>query len=197
MLLAAPLAKLGRLEEVKAATAPVLPIQARPSAFFGGSFDPGISWRGPEMAGLYFEQFSVGQTFVHEISTVTDMDNILFSALTYNPAAVHIDHEYAKSIEFGKPLMNSTFTLGLIIGLSVQDTTLGTTVGNLGMEETRFPRPVFAGDTLRAETKILAVRESKSRPTQGIVTFEHRGFNQRDEEIVYCRRNGLMMRRLT
>ena len=92
------------------------------------------------MAGLYFEQFSVGQTFVHEIRrTVTDMDNILFSALTYNPAAVHIDHEYAKSTEFGKPLMNSIFTLGLVIGLSVQDTTLGTTVGNLGMEDTRFP----------------------------------------------------------
>jgi acyl dehydratase len=154
--------------------------------------------RGHQMAGLYFEQFSVGQTFVHEIRrTVTDMDNILFSALTYNPAAVHIDHEYAKSTEFGKPLMNSIFTLGLIIGLSVQDTTLGTTVGNLGMEETKFPRPVFAGDTLRAETKILAVRESKSRPTQGIVTFEHRGFNQRNEEIAYCRRAGLMMRRPT
>ena len=102
------------------------------------------------MAGLYFEQFSVGQTFVHEIRrTVTDMDNILFSSLTYNPAAVHIDHEYAKGTEFGKPLMNSIFTLGLIIGLSVQDTTLGTTVGNLGMEETKFPRPVFAGDAPR------------------------------------------------
>lgn len=148
------------------------------------------------MAGLYFEQFSVGQTFVHEIRrTVTDMDNILFSSLTYNPAAVHIDHEYAKGTEFGKPLMNSIFTLGLIIGLSVQDTTLGTTVGNLGLEDTRFPKPVFAGDTLRAETKVVAVRESKSRPTQGIVTFEHRGFNQRDEEVMYCRRNGLMMRR--
>jgi acyl dehydratase len=154
--------------------------------------------KGLEMAGLYFEQFSVGQTFVHEIRrTVTDMDNILFCALTYNPAAVHIDHEYAKSTEFGKPLMNSIFTLGLIIGLSVQDTTLGTTVGNLGMEETKFPRPVYAGDTLRAETRILAVRESKSRPTQGIVTFEHRGFNQRDEEIAYCRRAGLMMGRTT
>ena len=148
------------------------------------------------MAGLYFEQFSVGQTFVHEIRrTVTDMDNILFSSLTYNPAAVHIDHEYAKSTEFGKPLMNSIFTLGLVIGLSVQDTTLGTTVGNLGMEDTKFPRPVFAGDTIRAETKIMAVRESKSRPTQGIVTFEHRGFNQHNEEIAYCRRIGLMMRR--
>jgi acyl dehydratase len=149
-----------------------------------------------EMAGLYFEQFSVGQTFVHEIRrTVTDMDNILFSSLTCNPAAVHIDHEYAKSTEFGKPLINSIFTLGLIIGLSVQDTTLGTTVANLGMEETRFPRPVFAGDTLRAESKVASVRVSKSRPTQGIVTFEHRGYNQRDEEVVFCRRNALMMRR--
>ena len=148
------------------------------------------------MAGLYFEQFSVGQTFVHEIRrTVTDMDNILFSSLTCNPAAVHIDHEYARSTEFGKPLMNSIFTLGLIIGLSVQDTTLGTTVGNLGMEETRYPRPVFAGDTVRAESKVVAVRASKSRPTQGIVTLEHRGFNQRDEEVVFCRRNALMMRR--
>lgn len=148
------------------------------------------------MAGLYFEQFSVGQRFAHEIRrTVTDMDNVLFSSLTYNPAAVHIDHEYSKSTEFGKPLMNSIFSLGLIIGLSVQDTTLGTTVGNLGMEDTRFLRPVFGGDTLRAETSVVAVRESKSRPTQGIVTFEHRGFNQRDEEVVYCRRNALMMRR--
>jgi acyl dehydratase len=91
--------------------------------------------------------------------------------------------------------MNSIFTLGLIIGLSVQDTTLGTTVGNLGMEDTKFPRPVFAGDTLRAETKVVAVRASKSRPTQGIVTLEHRGFNQRDEEVMFCRRNALMMRR--
>lgn len=146
------------------------------------------------MAGLYFEQFSVGQTFVHEIRrTVTDMDNILFSSLTCNPAPVHIDHEYARSTEFGKPLMNSIFTLGLIIGLSVQDTTLGTTVGNLGMEETRFPRPVFAGDTLRAESKVVAVRASKSRPGQGIVTLEHHGFNQRDEEVVFCRRSALMM----
>jgi acyl dehydratase len=123
------------------------------------------------------------------------MDNVLFSSLTCNPAAVHIDHEYAKSTEFGKPLINSIFTLGLIIGLSVQDTTLGTTVANLGMEETRFPRPVFAGDTLRAESKVTSVRASKSRPTQGIVTFEHRGYNQRDEEVVFCRRNALMMRR--
>ncbi|WP_412772224.1 MaoC family dehydratase [Nitrobacter sp.] len=158
------------------------------------AFDPIAEEVEIEMAGLYFEQFSVGQTFVHEVRrTVTDMDNILFSSLTCNPAAVHIDHEYARSTEFGKPLMNSIFTLGLIIGLSVQDTTLGTTVGNLGMEETRFPRPVFAGDTLRAESKVVAVRASKSRPGQGIVTFEHRGFNQRDDEILFCRRNALMM----
>ena len=148
------------------------------------------------MAGLYFEQFSVGQTFVHEIRrTVTDMDNILFSSLTYNPAAIHIDHAYAATTEFGKPLMNSIFVLGLIVGVSIQDTTLGTTVGNLGFEEVVYPKPVFAGDTVHAETTVLALRESKSRPTQGIVTFEHRGFNQRDELIAKCRRIGLMMRK--
>ena len=148
------------------------------------------------MAGLYFDQFSVGQTFKHEIRrTVTDMDNMLFCSLTYNPAAIHIDHEYAKSTEFGKPLMNSVFTLGLMVGLTVQDTTLGTTVGNLGWEAVAFPKPVFAGDTIRAETKILDLRPSKSRPGQGIVTFEHRAFNQRDEEVAYCRRLGLMMGR--
>ncbi len=148
------------------------------------------------MAGLWFEQFEPGQVFVHEIRrTVTDMDNILFSSLTYNPAAIHIDHEYAKSTEFGKPLINSIFTLGLVVGLSVQDTTLGTTVGNLGWEEVAFPAPVFAGDTIRAESTVVAVRESKSRPTQGIVTFEHRGYNQRNELVCHCRRVALMMKR--
>ncbi len=147
------------------------------------------------MGGKHFEQFEVGQTFNHEVRrTVTDMDNILFSALTHNPAAIHIDHEYAKTTEFGKPLINSIFTLGLVVGLSVQDTTLGTTVGNLGWEAVAFPKPVFTGDTIRAETKVVALRESKSRPTQGIVTFEHKGFNQRDEEICVCRRVALMMR---
>ena len=146
------------------------------------------------MAGLHFEQFTVGQHFVHAVRrTVTDMDNILFSTLTMNPAPIHIDHEYAKGTEFGRPLMNSIFTLGLIVGLSVQDTTLGTTVGNLGWEEVRFPRPVFSGDTLRAETTVTALRESRSRPGQGIVTFDHRGFNQRDEEICACRRVALML----
>ncbi len=147
------------------------------------------------MAGLYFEQFEIGQVFQHEIRrTVTDMDNMLFSSLTYNPAAIHIDHEYAKSTEFGKPLMNSIFTLGLVIGLAIQDTTLGTTIGNLGMTDTTFPKPVFAGDTIRSETKILEKRESKSRPTQGIVTFEHIGLNQRDEIICRTVRNALMMK---
>jgi len=148
------------------------------------------------MAGRYFEEFEVGQTFVHEVRrTVTDMDNILFSSLTYNPAAIHIDAEYAKGTEFGKPLMNSIFTLGLVVGLSIYDTTLGTTVGNLGWEEVKFPKPVFAGDTLRSESVVVGIRESKSRPTQGIVTFEHRGFNQRNEEVAYCRRVALMLRK--
>ena len=148
------------------------------------------------MAGKWFEEFEVDQKFEHEIRrTVLESDNMWFSNATCNPAAIHIDAEYCATTEFGRPLMNSIFTLGLVIGLSVQDTTLGTTVGNLGMEDTKFPRPVFAGDTIRAETRILAVRESKSRPTQGIVTFEHRGFNQHNEEIAYCRRTGLMMRR--
>jgi acyl dehydratase len=150
------------------------------------------------MPGLYFEQFSVGQQFDHEIRrTVTDMDNMLFSSLTYNPAAIHIDHDYASRTEFGKPLMNSIFTLGLVIGLSVQDTTLGTTIANLGMSETTFPKPVFAGDTIRARTKVTELRASKSRPTQGIVTFEHLGINQRDEIVCRTLRGALMMRQPT
>ena len=147
------------------------------------------------MAGLYFEQLIVGRAFQHAIRrTVTDMDNILFSSLTYNPAAIHIDHEYAKSTEFGRPLMNSIFTLGLVVGLTIQDTTLGTTVGNLGFEEVTYPRPVFAGDTIRVESDVVAARASKSRPTQGIVTFLHRGLNQKDEIVCQCRRLALMMR---
>lgn len=147
------------------------------------------------MAGKYFEQFEIGQKFVHEVRrTVTDMDNILFSTLTHNPAAIHIDHEYAKTTEFGRPLINSIFTLGLIVGLSVQETTLGTTVGNLGWEEVAFPKPIFAGDTIRAETTVVALRDSKSRPQQGIVTFEHRGYNQRNELIATCKRAALMLR---
>jgi acyl dehydratase len=146
------------------------------------------------MAGLWFEEFSVGQRFVHEIRrTVIEADNMLFSALTYNPAALHIDHAYAAATEFGKPLVNSLFTLGLVIGLSVQDTTFGTTVANLGMTETVFPKPVFAGDTIRVETEVKALRPSTSRQGQGIVTFEHVGLNQRDEVVCRTVRAALMM----
>ena len=148
------------------------------------------------MAGLWFDEFAVGQVFRHEIrKTVLDYENSLFSSLTYNPAQIHIDHADCATTEFGKPLMNSIFTLGLVIGLSVQDTTMGTTVGNLGMTETTFPRPVFAGDTIRAETRVLELRGSKSRPTQGIVTFEHTGINQHDEIVCRTVRNALMMRK--
>lgn len=148
------------------------------------------------MAGLYFEQFEVGRVFAHEVRrTVTDMDNTLFSALTYNPAAIHIDHAYCAGTEFGRPLMNSIFTLGLVIGLSVQDTTFGTTVANLGMTDTAFPIPVFAGDTIHSQTTVKAVRPSASRPGQGIVTFEHVGLNQRDEVVCRTTRAALMMAR--
>lgn len=147
------------------------------------------------MAGLYFEQFSVGQQFRHEIRrTVTETDNVLFSTMTHNPAAIHLDVEYAKTTEFGRPLVNSAFTLGLMVGLSVGDTTLGTTVGNLGWDEVRFPRPVFTGDTLRAESEVLEIRSSKSRPDNGIVVFQHTAFNQRNEVVATCRRVALMLR---
>lgn len=146
------------------------------------------------MAGLWFEEFEVGQIFRHEIRrTVTEMDNMMFCSLTYNPAAIHIDHAYAQTTEFGRPLVNSIFTLGLVFGLTIQDTTLGTTVANLGMSETVFPKPVFAGDTIRAETEVMKIRPSSSRPGQGVVTFEHRGINQRDELVCRSRRAALML----
>ncbi|HEY8602871.1 MaoC family dehydratase [Tsuneonella suprasediminis] len=145
------------------------------------------------MAGLWFEQFSVGQVFDHEIRrTVLEADNMWFSALTYNPAQLHIDHAYAEQTEFGRPLVNSLFTLGLVIGLTVQDTTLGTTVANLGMNDTTFPKPVFAGDTIRARTTVMKLRESKSRPRQGIVTFEHLGLNQHNDVVCRTLRGALM-----
>lgn len=148
------------------------------------------------MAGLYFEDFVVGHVFEHEIRrTVLESDNMMFSAMTYNPAQIHIDHAYCADTEFGRPLVNSLFTLGLVIGLSVQDTTLGTTIANLGMSETTFPKPVFAGDTIRSQTTVLDKRESKSRPTQGIVQFEHIGLNQRDEIVCRTLRGALMMKK--
>lgn len=147
------------------------------------------------MAGLHFEQFVVGQVFLHEIRrTVTEADNVWFCAVTHNPARIHLDAEYCAQTEFGKPLVNSLYTLGLVIGLSVQDTTFGTTVGNLGMTDVSFPKPVFAGDTLRARTTVMAVRASQSRPTQGIVTLQHEGLNQRDEIVCRCTRQALVLR---
>lgn len=148
------------------------------------------------MAGLYFEQFVVGHVIRHEIRrTVTEADNVWFCAATYNPAPIHIDAEYCRTTEFGQPLINSIFTLGLVIGLSVQDTTLGTTVANLGMTDVKFPKPVFAGDTIRAQTEVIAARDSASRPNAGIVTFRHEGYNQRDELVCTTLRQALMLRR--
>ena len=148
------------------------------------------------MPGLYFEEFEVGKVYQHELTrTVTEMDNVLFSTLTMNPQPLHLDAEFSKNTEFGQQLVNSLFTLGLMIGMTVGDTTLGTTIGNLGMTEVRFPKPVFHGDTLRATTTILSKRESKSRPDQGIVEFEHRAINQRGEEVAICKRMGLMKKK--
>jgi len=148
------------------------------------------------MAGRWYEGFEIGEVIRHDIRrTVTEADNVLFTTATMNPAAIHLDHAYAaEHTEFGKPLVNSIFTLGLVVGISVHDTTLGTTVGNLGFEEVTFPAPVFAGDTIRVETEVAAMRESKSRPGQGIVTFVHRGFNQREETVCQCRRPALMLK---
>ena len=147
------------------------------------------------MAGLYFEQFDVGQRFEHLVRrTVTETDNLLFSALTMNPAALHLDAEYSKGTPFGERIVNSVFTLGLLVGLSVYDTTYGTTLGNLGWDEVKFPKPVLIGDTLRAITTVIAKRESRSRIDSGIVTFEHRAYNQRDDEVATCKRAALMMK---
>lgn len=149
------------------------------------------------MPGLYFEEFTVGQRFEHAIRrTVTECDNVLFTALTHNPAALHLDEEYCRTqTEFGRRIVNSAFTLGLLVGISVHDTTLGTTVANLGWDEVRFPKPVFHGDTLRAETLVHETRASKSRPENGIVVFIHRAFNQHDELVASCKRSALMLRK--
>ena len=149
------------------------------------------------MPGLYYEELTEGRIFRHAIRrTLTEMDNVLFSAMTHNPAAIHLDEEYCrKNSEFGKRLVNSLFTLGLTVGISVGDTTLGTTVGNLGFEETRFPAPLFHGDTVRVETEVVSRRESSSRPNNGIVVFEHRAYNQNEVLVARCRRTALMLKR--
>lgn len=154
--------------------------------------------RNTDMAGLYFEEFFVGQTFDHSLRrTITEADNVWFSALTHNPAPLHLDAEYCKGTEFGQRLVNSCLTLAFMVGISVGDTTQGTTVANLGWDEVRFPRPLFHGDTIRIETEVLECRESRSRPETGIVTFEHRAFNQRDELVGVCKRSALMHRQAT
>ena len=146
-----------------------------------------------DMPGLYFEQFSLGQTFDHPIRrTVTETDNVLVTTMTHNPAALHLDAEYMKNTEFGKPLVNSCLTLAFMVGISVNDTTHGTAVANLGWDEVRFPHPLFHGDTIRVETEVLEMRESKSRPDNGIVVFAHRTYNQDDELVATCKRSALM-----
>jgi acyl dehydratase len=141
------------------------------------------------MPGLYFEEFSVGQTFQHGITrTITEADNVWFSAL------MHLDAEYMKNSEFGQPIVNSCLTLGFMVGISVGDTTLGTTVANLGWDEVRFPKPLFHGDTIHIESEVLETRDSKSRPENGIVIFAHRAYNQHDELVGECKRSALMMR---
>jgi acyl dehydratase len=149
------------------------------------------------MPGLYFEELAVGRVFRHVTRrTVTEADNTFFSALTMNPAALHLDEQYCQEhTEFGTRIVNSAFTLGLVVGLSVGDTTLGTTVGNLGWDEVRFPRPVFHGDTIRVESEVVEARESRSRPDNGIVVFMHRGYNQKNELVMSCKRTALMMKR--
>ncbi len=147
--------------------------------------------------GLYFEDFTVGHMFRHRLTrTVTQMDNMLFSNMTLNPQPLHIDaHFCATETEWGKPLMNSLFTLGLMIGISVNDTTVGTTIANLGMTDVRFPAPLFEGDTVSVTTEVMAARESKSRPDAGIVDFHHRAYNQHGALVGECRRQAFMRKR--
>ena len=145
------------------------------------------------MPGLYFDQLTVGQTFQHPIRrTITETDNVLFTAMTHNPALLHLDEEYCRTeTEFGQRIVNSAFTLGLMVGISVGDTTLGTAIANLGWDEVRFPKPLFHGDTIRVETEVIDLRVSRSRPDAGIVTFLHRAFNQKNELVASCKRSGL------
>lgn len=148
------------------------------------------------MAGLYYEEFKVGMTFQHDIRrTITEADNVFFTSMTHNPAALHLDEEYAKKTEFGTRIVNSCLTLSFMVGISVGQTTLGTTVANLGWDEVRFPKPLFHGDTIHVETEVLELRDSKSRPNQGIIVFQHRAYNQKDELVGSCKRSALMLRK--
>ncbi|MBP7134845.1 MAG: MaoC family dehydratase [Sphingomonadaceae bacterium] len=147
------------------------------------------------MAGRYYDQWQVGDQLDHEIRrTVTETDNLLFSTMTHNPQPLHIDADYAAKSEFGQILVNGTFTFALMVGLSVGDTTLGTLVANLGYDKLVMPKPVFLGDTLRARTEVADLKDSKSRPGAGIVTFRHELINQRDEIVCQCLRSALLRR---
>jgi acyl dehydratase len=148
------------------------------------------------MAGKFFDEWSIGDTLTHEIRrTVTETDNLLFTVMTHNPQPLHLDIEAARASEFGQILVNGTFTFSLMVGLSVGDTTLGTLVANLGYDKLVMPKPVFIGDTLRAESEVIALKGSKSRPNAGIVTFLHRAINQRDELVCQCERSALVQRK--
>jgi acyl dehydratase len=158
--------------------------------FVRGGFAP--------VTGRWFEELTPGLVIEHAVTrTVTEGDNTLFSVLTMNPQPLHLDESFAERSEFGTRIVNSLFTLSVLIGLSVYETTMGTTVANLGFEEIEFPRPVLHGDSLHARTEVMEVRESVSRPAQGIVTFEHSAFNQRDELVARCIRTALMWKQPT
>lgn len=148
------------------------------------------------MPGLWFDELEVGMKFDHPIRrTVTEMDNVLFTSLTHNPALLHLDEEYMKGTEFGQRIVNSAFTLGLMVGISIGDTTLGTAVANLGWDDVRFPKPLFHGDTVNVMTEVTELRDSKSRPDAGIVTFFHQAFNQHGDVVARCKRSGLQRKK--
>ena len=149
------------------------------------------------MPGLHFEEFEIGRIIEHELRrTVTEMDNMLFSNMTLNPQPLHIDRHFCETqTEWGQPLVNSLFTLGLMIGISVNDTTIGTTIANLGMNDVKFPHPLFHGDTVNVTTEVLSKRESRSRPDAGIVEFEHKAYNQKGDLVAICRRQAFMRKK--
>ena len=147
------------------------------------------------MAGRYFDEFKIGEVIHHEIRrTVTETDNLMICALTHNPQPLHLDAEYARGTEFGRIVVNGIFTFGLMVGVSVSDTTLGTLVANLGYDAVVMPKPVFVGDTLRCETTVAEKRPSGSRPDAGLVVFEHKAINQRNEVVCSCKRTALMQK---
>jgi acyl dehydratase len=148
------------------------------------------------MAGFYFEEFKVGMIFNHPMRrTITEADNVLFSTMTHNPSPLHLDAEYMKTSQFGQRLVNSCLTLSMMVGISIGDTTQGTTIANLGWDKVRFPKPLFHGDTIHVQTEVIEVRESRSKPDRGVVTFIHRCFNQHDEEVASCLRLALMLKK--